>query len=335
MSITAGLVAIMPGNITWVVGVDDCATGSSRTVSLDASGSSRSRQLQRPSRQRPRARHVVAGPADESADLDPAESGLRAVAVRDFVLQCCSRLHDARFDVHGRDLLERIEFAIERSQGRRRGRDAESLSGLLYRQALPRSQVHIRGADEGSARDLRSEHLSGNMRRVPFSDLTSVAEHWRRLARPSDTSVSTRRFRIPGHELASEEVPIDVLPAGLVRLLATPTMIDEVAAGDVVRCSDDTIVEVVERGGNVGLLFEFRQPLGELPQRLAESLDDLNGWVDGWQTSNETSVIAGTVPVSIGFTAIERVASAFAAAHSGVWFFKNVYDDDGRALDWW
>jgi hypothetical protein len=61
---------------------------------------------------------------------------------------------------------------------------------------------------------------------VAFPDLTSVAEHWRRLARPSDASVTTRRFRVPGHDRATEEVPIEVLPEPLVRLLATPTMID-------------------------------------------------------------------------------------------------------------
>ncbi len=112
-------------------------------------------------------------------------------------------------------------------------------------------------------------------------------------------------------------------------------MIDEVAAGDVVRCADHAIIEVVERGGNIGLLFEFRQPLGELPLQLAESLDELSGWVDGWQTSREACVIAGTVPVSIGFAAVEEAASAFVAAHGGAWFFKNVYDEEGRPLDWW
>lgn len=86
---------------------------------------------------------------------------------------------------------------------------------------------------------------------MAFPDLTSVAEHWRRLARPSDASVTTRRFRVPGHDRATEEVPIEVLPEPLVRLLATPTMIDEVAAGDVVRCADHAIIEVVERGGNI------------------------------------------------------------------------------------
>lgn len=162
----------------------------------------------------------------------------------------------------------------------------------------------------------------------------SVAMHPRRLASPADSSLTTVRFSIPGHADATEELPVEALDGGW-RLLVTPTMIDGCAAGDVVRVDGNRITSVRARGGNVGLLFEFERQLGDLPQLLAEVLDVLTGWVDGWQGSGRVAVFAATVPVEVGFDRIEDEAASFADRHGGSWFYKNVYDATGGPLGWW
>jgi hypothetical protein len=44
-----------------------------------------------------------------------------------------------------------------------------------------------------------------------------------------------------------------------------------------------------------------------------------------------------TVPVSAGFPAIEAAIAGWMSirADTAEWFFGNVYDDDGHALQWW
>lgn len=170
---------------------------------------------------------------------------------------------------------------------------------------------------------------------VRYPTLEAVANHPRRLARPSQPGLDVRTLAIPGHERATEEVPVQDLGSSVVRLLITPTMIDDVAAGDSVHLSGSKISEIVERSGNVGVLFEFDRLLGDLPQLLAEHLDGIGGWVDGWQAGASACVITATIPLGLGFGAIESSCGAAAQTLAGQWFFKNVYGTDGAPLGWW
>jgi hypothetical protein len=46
--------------------------------------------------------------------------------------------------------------------------------------------------------------------------------------------------------------------------------------------------------------------------------------------------LAYTIPIQVGFSAIEQVFQDFVAAKSGaIWEYGNVYQEDGTPIGWW
>jgi hypothetical protein len=132
-----------------------------------------------------------------------------------------------------------------------------------------------------------------------------------------------------------EEVPVEPVGGDRFRVLASPGLLDGLAAGDVFERRADGRFEVIERSGNLAVQIWY--PDEDLGGRLhAELLPDvqaLGGWLDG--RTKGGSVV--TFPLSAGFPHIERVLDEWvASAPAARWSYANVYDEDGwTPLRWW
>lgn len=138
----------------------------------------------------------------------------------------------------------------------------------------------------------------------------------------------------PGLE---EALPAEAVEAGLFRLLASPGLVEGVAAGDVLELTEDepSGFRVLRRGGQLCIWVYLPEPppVGA-EARLDRAARVLGGYVDGGQ--NNLRVL--TVPVTAGFAGVERELDAAVAELSGsTWYYGNVYDsrNAGRPLGWW
>ncbi len=139
-----------------------------------------------------------------------------------------------------------------------------------------------------------------------------------------------------------EEVPARHVGGCEWELLRSPLYATEVAAGDVIRISDDETgrFEIVRRGGNVCVqlyLADAEADDAEATQSEVEAiradLEPLGGTVD----ASTPGLIAFTLAAEVGFSAIELVAAAAVARRPGAqWQYSNVYDPmTGEPLGWW
>jgi hypothetical protein len=131
-------------------------------------------------------------------------------------------------------------------------------------------------------------------------------------------------------EAVREELLVEPLGDGTLRLLATPAPVLGVAAGDLISVGHSGQVAVQRRGGN--LAVQVYSADGQAPELIGE-FAGLGAQVD----SRARGLTVLTVPVAVGFPRVEAVLRAYVAAHPGVeWYFGNVYADDGvTPLNWW
>lgn len=126
------------------------------------------------------------------------------------------------------------------------------------------------------------------------------------------------------------------------QLINSPLYATEVAAGDVVRIlnNETGAFQVVTRGGNVCVQFylgtteaDDAKKTREAAEAIALKIRPLGGRMDG----HTPGLISFTVPVDVGFPAIEKVFAAAVARYAGSqWQFSNVYDPiTGDPLGWW
>jgi Domain of unknown function (DUF4265) len=132
-----------------------------------------------------------------------------------------------------------------------------------------------------------------------------------------------------------EEVPVEALGDERYRVLASPGLLDGLAAGDVFERRPDGTFAVLERSGN--LCVQIWYPDADLRARvdaeLMAGVTALGGWLDG-RTAG-ASVL--TFPLSAGFARIEDLLDAWVAtAPEARWSYANVYAEDGwTPLRWW
>ncbi len=142
----------------------------------------------------------------------------------------------------------------------------------------------------------------------------------------------------PGSEL----VPARSLGEARWELLRSPLYAMEVASGDVVRVLDSVTgaFEVVQRSGNVCVQLYLGpshvsdvRATANVADVIKARIEPLGGRVDGMTSG----LISSTVPVAVGFPAIERVFGVIARESEGAqWQFANVYDvATGEPLGWW
>jgi len=128
-----------------------------------------------------------------------------------------------------------------------------------------------------------------------------------------------------------EEVPVEPVPGSTgVRVLATPGMVLNVAAGDVIEvdreCGSFT---TLIRGGNVGAhVFADH----ELVDRFMSVIEAAGGRLDG----RDEGLSSFTVPYGSGVVELEKIFNQIVAADpEAEWYFSNVFADDGTPLNWW
>lgn len=133
----------------------------------------------------------------------------------------------------------------------------------------------------------------------------------------------------PVHELVPA-VPVD---RNVYDIKGTPALVLGCAAADRIRVSADGSFEVVARGGNIALMiFPKANFIESNATALRASFAAMGGITE---TAPDGRFLIVTVPANAGFSAIERVAKRWADANDADWHYGNVYDEDGRPLNWW
>jgi hypothetical protein len=132
-----------------------------------------------------------------------------------------------------------------------------------------------------------------------------------------------------------EPVHAESVGNGVYRLLYTPGLVQGIAAGDEFRLvGDDGAFSVHRRGGNLAVKVLSMQGVGPLKSELATRVASVGGWLDG----AIDKALAFTVPVAVGFPAVEAIFNNWVAEHPGwEWYYDNVYDpvDGVTPLGWW
>ena len=140
----------------------------------------------------------------------------------------------------------------------------------------------------------------------------------------------------------TESVPARRLNDAEWELLHSPLYAMAVAAGDVVRITNEELgkFEIVRRGGNVCVQFylaeaqaDSEKATNEAKQTIESLIAPLGGRVD----AVTAGLVSSTIGVGVGFRAIEAVFQKVTALHAGAqWQYCNVYDpNSGEPLNWW
>jgi Domain of unknown function (DUF4265) len=132
-----------------------------------------------------------------------------------------------------------------------------------------------------------------------------------------------------------EEVPVDVLGPNRYRLLASPGILDGLAAGDVFTVDPIShLYRVHERGGNlcVQVWYPGLDLAGRVDAELVPAVVAMGGTLDG----REQELSSFTIPLSAGMASIETLLNDWVDhADGATWSFGNAYEEDGvTPLDW-
>jgi hypothetical protein len=140
-----------------------------------------------------------------------------------------------------------------------------------------------------------------------------------------------------GQRRFEELLPAEPLGVGCFRLLASPGLVEGVAAGDELELApaDPTGYRILRRGGRLCIWVYVPEPPPEQTEsRLGRAAATLGGYLDG----GNAGVRILTVPVSAGFEGVEaELASVVAELRGSTWAYGNVYDsrNGDRPLGWW
>ncbi|HET6250414.1 MAG TPA: DUF4265 domain-containing protein [Tepidisphaeraceae bacterium] len=137
-----------------------------------------------------------------------------------------------------------------------------------------------------------------------------------------------------------ETVPAERIAENTYRVLATPGLAPGVAAGDIiVRDATDPLgFRVIERSGNVALQVFFENDPRFDESQVTTIITAIGGWLDGGIGNDGGHLRIFTVPIGIGFNAIEKAMQQISSLPTfNRWYCGNVYDvRDGKTpLNWW
>src|SRR4029453_8122454 len=132
-----------------------------------------------------------------------------------------------------------------------------------------------------------------------------------------------------------ETVHAEPLGNGHYKLLHSPGLVQGIAAGDEFRFTGvNGAFEVLSRAGNIVVQLYADADVEPFAAEVDNSVRAIGGALDGIVTRG----MVFTIPVGVGFEAIERLFNTFVADKPGVqWIYGNVYvDAQGRVpLNWW
>ena len=143
--------------------------------------------------------------------------------------------------------------------------------------------------------------------------------------------------RLGLHEGVCNHFSLAVADAdGLVRLVHSPALVDGIAASDLLELDPSALCgfRVIMRGGRVAVVFVLpsAEVRAQAQSDLSKQIRTLGGLCDG----GPQLTLVFSVPVTAGFPAIERFFTDARARFPGSeWWFGNVYDADGKPLEWW
>ena len=134
-----------------------------------------------------------------------------------------------------------------------------------------------------------------------------------------------RKEPVHARELGENEYLLD----------SSPGFVIGVASGDTIKIlNQDGKFEVLERGFNLAVQLYSTQSIRARHKELSDLLVPLKGYIDG---AIEKGIVC-TIPLSAGFSEIEKVFNSFVNKYPEIeWYYGNVYDpDDGiTPLNWW
>lgn len=134
-----------------------------------------------------------------------------------------------------------------------------------------------------------------------------------------------------------ETLPAEPLGGDRYRLMASPGLVEGVAAGDEIELDSSLRAgfRVLQRSGQLCIWFYLPKPAPEAADaRVIRAADRLGGYLDGGRA--QLRVL--TIPVATGFDAIARELDAASRDLAGsTWLYGNVYEGGNpeRPLEWW
>jgi hypothetical protein len=140
-----------------------------------------------------------------------------------------------------------------------------------------------------------------------------------------------------GQRMIEELIPAEALGRSRYRLLASPGLVEGVAAGDEIELAPEEPAgfRVLRRGGQLCIwVYVPEPPPSRTESRLTQAARALGGYLDGGQTRLRIL----TVPVTAGFPAVEaELDAAVTELGDSTWAYGNVYHsgDASRPLGWW
>jgi hypothetical protein len=132
-----------------------------------------------------------------------------------------------------------------------------------------------------------------------------------------------------------EEVPVEVLGPNRYRLLASPGILDGLAAGDTFTVDPEShLYRVKEQGGNLcaQVWYPGLDLAGRVDAELMPAVTAMGGRLDG----REQELSSFTIPLAAGIAAIEELFNDWVdSADGATWSFGNAYEEDGvTPLPW-
>lgn len=137
----------------------------------------------------------------------------------------------------------------------------------------------------------------------------------------------------PAGQAIVERLSVKVDEDNQCQLVKSPAFTKGLASGDIIKhTAADRKFELIKRSGNLCIRVLSREHIVQLAENLAPELEKLGGELD---TENDRMLVF-SIHVSCGFTAIETILNRHIDGKSSIWFYGNVYGEDGQTpLDWW
>ena len=139
---------------------------------------------------------------------------------------------------------------------------------------------------------------------------------------------------VEGSGGGTQPVEVELISPKVYRILFSPGFVEGVAAGDVIRVTDERAgeFEVIEYGGNVSVKISDTSRIIEKLPEIYSILSQVNARHDG----NLEHVTVWTIPVESGFKAIEAsITRACELLEDPAWWYSNVYDSQDNPINWW
>lgn len=128
-----------------------------------------------------------------------------------------------------------------------------------------------------------------------------------------------------------EPVHVEPVAGHRFRVLYSPGFAYGVAAGDELEVDEEGRYQVVARGGNLSVRLLCGNGVADIEPSLTEQIERIGGRLDGQVRAG----LAYTIPLSAGRDVIGQIFAQAKQENRGVlWEYGNVYDEDGKLMEW-